>query len=148
MIDKDLAELYGVTTKRLNEQVKRNRYSFPEDFMFQLEKVEADSLRSQIATLKRGNHLKYLPYAFTEQGVSMLSSILNSRRAVLVNIQIMRTFTKLREILVNHKELREKLKELEDKVNKHDSEIQSIFDAIHRLVTLPEKPKKKIGFAL
>ncbi len=146
MLDKDLAKLYGVSTKRLNEQVKRNRYRFPEDFMFQLTKEEANSLRSQFATLKRGEHLKYLPYTFTEQGVAMLSSVLNSRKAILVNIQIMRIFTRLKEIVSSHKELAEKLNQLENKIEKHDEEIKSIFEAIKQLMIPPEKPKRKIGF--
>ena len=116
--------------------------------MFQLTKEETDFLRSQFATLKRGAHRKYLPYAFTEQGVSMLSSVLNSKRAVLVNIQIMRTFTKLRKMIANQKDLQEKLKELELKVNKHDSDIQSIFNVIHKLMSIDEKPKRKIGFVV
>ena len=159
MMDKDLAKLYGVSTKRLNEQVKRNVGRFPEDFMFQLTGKEAialrsqfatskkaGSLRSQNATLKRGRHSKYLPYAFTEQGVAMLSSVLNSKRAIDVNIAIIRVFVKLRQILSTHKELSYKLRELERKIEKHDAEIQSIFEAIHQLMTVPEKPKRKIGF--
>ena len=146
MLDKDLAELYGVKTKVLNQAVKRNIERFPEYFMFQLTKEEAEVLRSQIVTLKQGEHLKYLPYVFTEQGVAMLSSVLNSKKAIQVNIQIMITFTKLREMIVNHKELAETLKQLESKVEKHDSEIQSIFNAIRQLMMPPEKPKRKIGF--
>ena len=146
MLDKDLAELYGVSTKRLNEQVKRNKYRFPEDFMFQLTKEEAGFLRSQIATLKRGQHLKYLPYVFTEQGVAMLSSVLNSKKAILVNIQIMRIFTKLKEIITSHKELAHKLNQLENKIEKHDEEIKSIFEAIRQLMTPPEKSRRRIGF--
>ena len=146
MLDKDLAELYGVSTKRLNEQVKRNRYRFPEDFMFQLTKEESDFSRSQFATLKQGQNVKCLSYAFTEQGVAMLSSVLNSRKAILVNIQIMRIFTKLKEIIVNHKELAFKLSQLENKVEKHDTEIRSIFEAIRQLMLPPERLKRKIGF--
>ena len=146
MLDKDLAELYGVKTKVLNQAVKRNIERFPEYFMFQLTKEEAEILRSQFVTLKQGEHLKYLPYVFTEQGVAMLSSILNSKRAIRVNIQIMITFTKLREMITNHKELAEKFKQLESKVEKHDSEIQSILNAIRQLMMPPEKPKRKIGF--
>jgi len=147
MLDKDLALLYGVSAKRLNEQVKRNLDRFPDDFMFQLTSEEAISLRSQFATLKRGQHRKYLPYAFTEQGVSMLSSVLNSKRAIHVNIQIMRTFTKLREIIATNKELKDKLNELESRVTNHDEKIQSIFNAIHKLIE-PQinKPKTKVGF--
>ena len=146
MLDKDLAELYGVSTKRLNEQVKRNKYRFPEDFMFQLTKEEIDSSRSQFATLKQGQNIKYLPYVFTEQGVAMLSSVLNSKKAILVNIQIMRIFTKLKEIIASHKELAHKLNQLENKIEKHDNEIKSIFEAIRQLMLPPDKPKKRIGF--
>ena len=153
MLDKDLAMLYGVSTKRLNEQVNRNMKRFPDDFMFRLTKEEvvmlhiiaADS-RSQIATLKQGQNIKYLPHAFTEQGVAMLSTVLNSERAIEVNIIIMRAFVKLREILSVHKELACKLGELERKLERHDTEIQSIFDAIRQLMVPPEKPKRKIGF--
>ncbi len=130
MLDRYLAELYGVPTKRLNEQVGRNITRFPDDFMFQLTKPEASSLRSQNATLKRGQHFKYLPYVFTEQGVAMLSSVLNSDRAIQVNIAIMRTFVKLRQILSTHKELAYKLSELERKIDRLDVEIQAIFEAI------------------
>jgi len=119
MLDKDLAELYGVTTGNLNKAVKRNVERFPEDFMFQLTKNEENSLRFQFGSLKRGRHAKYLPYAFTEQGVAMLSSVLKSKRAVQVNIAIMRPFVKLRNILSTHKELACKLKELERKTGKH-----------------------------
>ena len=155
MLDKHLAELYRVSTKRLNEQVKRNIRRFPNDFMFQLNLEEAYSLRSQFATLKnmkgdfskRGKHIKYLPYAFTEQGVAMLSGILNSKRAIDVNIAIMRAFIKLRHLLLMNKELAYKLVALENKIEKHDTEIQGIFEAIRQLM-VPSKPKPKpqIGF--
>lgn len=147
MLDKDLAELYGVSTKRLNEQVRRNIKRFPSDFMFQLNKEEAAWVRSHFATLKKGGHFRYFPYAFTEQGVAMLSSVLNSERAIEVNIAIMRAFVRLREFLATHKELAAKLGELESKVGKHDQEIKVIFEAIRQLMTPPpEKPKPKIGF--
>lgn len=146
MLDKDLAELYGVKTKVLNQAVKRNMKRFPEYFMFQLTKEEAEISRSQIVTLKHGQNIKYSPYAFTEQGVAMLSSVLNSKRAIQVNIQIMITFTKLREMITNHTELTEKLKQLESKIEKHDSEIQSIFNVIRQLMMPPEKPTRKVGF--
>lgn len=154
MLDKDLAILYAVPTKRLNEQVKRNTKRFPEDFMFRLTKEEVSmlqavisGLRSQFATLKQGKHIKYLPYAFTEQGVAMLSSVLNSERAIQVNIVIMRAFVKLRGILSAHKELAHKLDELERKIEKHDGEIRTIFEAIrHLMVPQPEPPKRRIGF--
>jgi len=146
MLDKDLALLYGVPTKRLNEQMKRNIKRFPEDFMFQLTWEETKSLRSHFATLKRGQYTKYRNYAFTEQGVAMLSSVLNSERAIQVNIAIIRTFVKLRQIISTHKELANKLKELERKIEKHDIEIRSIFEAIRQLMIPPEQPKKRIGF--
>jgi phage regulator Rha-like protein len=144
MIDRDLAALYGVQTRVLNQAVRRNKTRFPGDFMFQLRKPEFESLRSQIVTLKgRGRHPKYLPYAFTEQGVAMLSSVLNSETAVQVNIQIMRTFTKLRELLATHEELRQKIEEME---KKYDEQFRVVFDVIKRLLVEEEKPKGQIGF--
>lgn len=142
MLDSDLAVLYGVTTKRLNEQVRRNLRRFPEDFMFQLTPEEAESLRSQFATSKRGGR-RYLPYAFTEQGVAMLSSVLNSERAIEVNILIMRAFVKLREMIASHKGLAKKLDELE---KKYDAQFKIVFDAIRQLMATPEPKEKKIGF--
>ena len=114
MLDRDLAELYGVEVKQLKRQVKRNQDRFPADFMFELSKGEYDALRSQFGTLKRGEHSKYLPYAFTEQGVAMLSSVLRSTRAVQVNIEIMRTFVRLRQILASNAQLARKLDALEE----------------------------------
>ena len=147
MLSTHLARLYGVEAKVLIQAVKRNIERFPEDFMFQLTWEEAQSSRSQIVTLKKGQNIKYLPYAFTEYGVAMLSSILNSERAIQVNIVIMRTFGKLREILATHKELAHKLNQLEHKIEKHDTEIQAIFEAIRQLMApLPEPPKRRIGF--
>lgn len=147
MLDRNLAGLYGVTTGNLNKAVKRNIERFPEDFMFQLTKDEAKTLRFQFGSLKRGQHPKYLPYVFTEQGVAMLSSVLRSKRAIQVNIAIMRVFVRLKEILYNHKELACKLNELERKIEKHDEEICSIFEAIRQLMTPPpEIPKRRIGF--
>ncbi len=189
MLDRDLALLYGVSTKVLNQSVKRNISRFPDDFMFQLTAAEEESLRFQFGTLdtqyaslrsqfvtlndqngldkanlksqfatskqeagirsqfvtgsKRGKHMKYLPYAFTEQGVAMLSSVLKSERAIQVNIQIMRTFTKIREMLVSSKELREKINELEEK---YDQQFAEVFTAINLLLEPPEQPKPKIGF--
>lgn len=145
MLDKDLAELYGVETKRLKEQVRRNIERFPQDFMFELTKDEYQALRSQIATLKRGQHSKYAPFAFTEHGVLMLSSVLNSERAIQVNIQIMRTFTKLREMLSTHKDLKRKIEFIE---KKYDEQFQIVFEAIKQLLTEEDKPKKKIGFTV
>jgi hypothetical protein len=144
MLDKDLAVLYGVQTRTLNQAVKRNVQRFPEDFMFQLTREEAEKLlRSQFVTLKRGRHYKYLPYAFTENGVAMLSSILNSEGAIEVNIQIMRTFTRLREMLLSHKDLQRKIEEME---KKYDYQFKVVFDAIKQLLEPSEKPKKRIGF--
>ena len=147
MFSHDLAKLYCVKTKVLIQAVKRNIARFPVDFMFQLTSDEVESLRSQFVTLKRVEHFKYSPYAFTEQGVAMLSSVLNSERAVQVNIVIMRAFVKLREILSTHKELAHKLAELERKIEKHDKDIGLIFEAIRQLMEPPpEKPKRLIGF--
>lgn len=148
MLAGDLAELYGVEVRRLNEQVKRNSKRFPEDFMFQLTKEEAYSLRSQFAILKndRARHAKYLPYAFTEQGIAMLSSVLNSERAIEVNIHIMRAFVRVREIFSNNKELAHKVAELERKVGSHDDTIRSLVITIRRLVIQPEPKHRKIGF--
>ncbi len=145
MLDSDLAALYGVTTKRLNEQVRRNLGRFPADFMFQLTTEEAEALRSQFAALKkgRGQHRKYLPYAFTEQGVAMLSSVLNSERAIEVNILIMRAFVKLREMLATHKDLAKKLEEME---KKYDAQFKVVFDAIRKLMAPPEPKRRQIGF--
>ena len=153
MLDYDLAEIYGYEVKRLNEQVKRNITRFPEDFMFQLtreEKIELVANCDRFHTLK---HSSQPPLVFTEQGVSMLSSILRSRRAVLVNIQIMRTFTKLREIIYSHKALAQEIALLEKKVGKHDHEIQVVIQAIQELIkaskqeaSKPEPPKRRIGF--
>ena len=143
MLDKDLAVLYGVTTSNLNKAVKRNLKRFPDDFMFQLAKEEYDSLRFQFGILKKGRHSKYLPYAFTENGVAMLSSVLNSERAVQVNIQIMRTFTRLREMLLTHKDLKQKIEAME---KKYDYQFTIVFDAIKQLLEPPTKAKKKIGF--
>ena len=146
LIDKDLAELYGISTKVLVQAVKRNIDRFPNDFMFRLKKEEFTALRSQFVTSNRGGR-KYLPYAFTEQGVAMLSSVLKSKRAVQVNVAIMRTFVKLREVLSSSKELSYKLDLLERKIEKHDEEITVIFEAIRELMKPPdEKPKRGIGF--
>ena len=144
MLDRDLSALYGVETKMLNRAVKRNTERFPEDFMFQLSKEEyTELLRCQFGTLKRGQHSKYSSYAFTENGVAMLSSVLNSRRAIQVNIQIMRTFTKIREMIATHKELKQKIEEME---KKYDYQFKVVFDAIRQLVEPPQRPRKRIGF--
>ncbi|MDP2863897.1 MAG: ORF6N domain-containing protein, partial [Desulfobacterales bacterium] len=143
MLDNDLAELYDVETFNLNKAVKRNIDRFPSDFMFQITRDKMESLKFQFGISKTGGRggRRYLPYAFTEQGVAMLSGILNSQRAVHVNIAIMRTFVKLRELLVNNKDLAHKLEELERKIERHDEEIRSIFQAIRQLMTSPEKPR-------
>ncbi|HEY6364386.1 MAG TPA: ORF6N domain-containing protein [Candidatus Binatia bacterium] len=143
MLDRDLAELYGVEVKQLKRQVKRNQDRFPADFMFELSREEYNALRSQFGTFKRGEHSKYLPYAFTEQGVSMLSSVLRSTRAVQVNIEIMRAFVRLRELMATHKDLVRRLNEME---KKYDSQFRVVFDAIRELMTPPESKKRKIGF--
>jgi len=143
MLDVDLAQLYGVPTKRLNEQVRRNIKRFPEDFMFQLTWEEAKFLRSQFATLKRGEHIKYLPRAFTEQGIAMLSSVLNSERAIGVNIAIMRAFVKMRQLLEKHKGLLRKIEEME---KKYDYQFKVVFEAIRSIIKEEEKPKHRIGF--
>ncbi len=145
MLDKDLAMLYGVETFNLNKAVKRNTTRFPSDFMFQLTREEFNNLIFQFGISSWGGTRK-LPYAFTEQGVAMLSSVLRSERAVQVNIQIMRAFVKLREIISTHKELAQKLKELELKIESHDENITAIFEAINQLLAVEEKPKRKIGF--
>src|SRR3972149_8832881 len=142
MLDKDLAVLYGVETKMLNRAVKRNIERFPKDFMFQLTKEEyVELLRYQFGTLKRGEHSKYLPYVFAENGVAMLSSVLNSKRAIQVNIQIMRTFTKIREMLATHKELRQKIGEIE---KKYDHQFKIVFDVIKCLIEPAQKSGKRI----
>ncbi|MBI5178730.1 MAG: ORF6N domain-containing protein [Nitrospinae bacterium] len=145
MLSMDLAELYGVEPRVLVQAVKRNIDRFPEDFMFQLTKGESGSIRSQFVTLKggRGHHPKYLPYAFTEQGVAMLSSVLKSKRAVKVNIEIMRAFVKLREMLASHGELSRKLNALE---KKYDTQFKAVFHAIRQLMTPAEPKRKRIGF--
>ena len=150
MLDSDLAALYGVETRELNQAIRRNLQRFPEDFMFQLAYEEYDSLRSQIVILKtgRGRHRKYLPRVFTEQGVAMLSGVLNSPRAVRVNIEIMRAFVRLRRALASNRELAEKLTELEQKVAVHDDSIWTIFDAIRRLIEEPVSPRRRIGFGV
>jgi len=146
MIDVDLARLYEVSTKALNQAVKRNISRFPDDFMFRLNKDEKNKL---VTICDRFERLKYStvnPNVFTEQGVAMLSTVLNSERAIQVNIAIMRAFVKLRQIISTNKELALKLKQLERKIEKHDTEIHAIFEAIRQLMAPPEKPKKSIGF--
>ena len=146
LLDRELALMYGVETKYLNKTVRRNLDRFPPDFMFQLTAAEAESLRCQFGTLKRGGHVKYLPYVFTEQGVAMLSSVLRSPRAVQVNIAIMRAFVRLRETLSLHKELAHKLTELERRIESHDECIRTLFETIRQLMKPPQPTAKPIGF--
>lgn len=147
MIDVDLAELYGVSTKRLNEQVRRNQKRFPPDFMFQLTKAEAENLRSQFAT-SRSPHggRRSLPYVFTEHGVAMLSSVLNSERAIEVNITIMRAFIKLRQMLESNEELNRKFTAVIRKLSTHDKYFEVVFKEINKLSEHPDPPRKAIGF--
>jgi hypothetical protein len=145
MLDFDLAALYGVETFNLNKAVKRNIERFPQDFMFQLTKEEAESLIFQIGISKkkgRGGR-RHLPYAFTQEGVAMLSGVLNSERAIKVNVEIMRTFVRLREMLASNKELARRLDELE---KKYDKQFKLVFDAIRELMTPPEPKRRPIGF--
>jgi len=147
ILSNDLAELYHVEAKRLIQAVKRNKERFPGDFMFQLSRDEFRNLKSQFVTSSWGGPRRSTPYAFTEQGVAMLSSVLRSQRAIRVNIAIMRAFVKLRQILSTHKELAQKLNELEQKIERHDGEIGAIFQAIRQLMApKPAMPKPKIGF--
>ncbi len=149
MLDRDLAALYGVTTGNLNKAVKRNIERFPGDFMFTLTPQEHMALRFHFGSLKRGAYSKYLPSVFTEQGIAMLSGVLKSKRAVQVNIAIMRAFVKLREMMMTHKDLACKIEELEAKFRKHDENFVVVFTAIKKLLEAPRRPKEKklpIGF--
>jgi hypothetical protein len=147
MLDFDLAALYGVTTGNLNKAVKRNFQRFPADFMFELTEEEAQSLRFQSGSLKRGQHFKYLPHAFTEQGVAMLSSVLRSPRAVEVNIAIVRTFVQLRRLMDSNRDLARKIEAME---KKYDEQFSVVFDAIKQLIAEDDvrkaQPKRRIGF--
>ncbi len=146
MLSPHLAQLYGVEPKVLLQAVKRNAERFPSDFMFQLTHQEAMHSRSQIVTLKQGQNVKYLPYAFTEQGMAMLSSVLHSKRAVRVNVEIMRTFVRLRQLLASRADLAAKLEEMEKKC---DAQFKIVFDAIRHLVSPPTAaPRKQIGFGI
>jgi hypothetical protein len=147
LLDRDLAELYGVSVKRLNQQVKRNAERFPADFMFQLTPAENKNLRSQIATSSKGHGgRRYPPFAFTEHGAIMAASILNSPRAIEMSVFVVRAFVRLREMLATNKELAEKLGELERRLETHDESIQEIIAAIKELMKFPAKPTKQIGF--
>lgn len=152
IVDRDLAEIYGVETRRLNEQVKRNPERFPEDFMFQLTKEEADywpRSRSQIAILKRGKNIKCLPYAFTEHGATMVANVLISPQAVKMSVFVVRAFVKVREMLSTYKKLAHKLAELERKLQKHNESIRSLIVAVRQLMRPPEPEtqKRRIGFS-
>ena len=171
MVDYDLAVLYEVPTKAMKQQVKRNQSRFPEDFMFELSKNEKDELvticdrlsflkhssvnsfindvlRCQFGTLRHGEHAKYLPYAFTEQGVAMLSSVLNSERAIVANIAIMRAFVQMRKFLETHKDLALKIEELERTVSSHDENIQMIFETIRQMIEKKSEPMEPVGFKI
>jgi hypothetical protein len=147
MLDRDLANLYEVPTKRLNEAVRRNLARFPSDFMFQLNEEELDNLRSQTATSSHGGS-RYLPYAFTEHGVAMLSSVLSSERAVALNILIVRAFVRLREYLSTHKDLALKLEDVERTQKEHSAHIEQIYDYIQRLLEPPPENKRRMGFSI
>ncbi|HEV7482841.1 MAG TPA: ORF6N domain-containing protein [Solirubrobacterales bacterium] len=151
MLDEDLADLYGVETKRLIQQVKRNIERFPGDFMFQLTRAEAEVLRSQIATSNDGRGgRRYAPYVFTEQGVAMLSGVLRSGRAITVNIEIMRAFVELRRVAGSFRELKERLDQMEldigARLSEHDEQLRQIFEALRRLIAPPPKAKRPVGF--
>lgn len=148
MLDSDLAELYDVETKQLKRQVRRNMERFPEDFMFELTSVEYEILRSQIGTLKRGEHSKYLPMAFTEQGVAMLSSVVNSVTAIKVNIQIIRVFTKIREMLTDNLSVKLEIEEIKKKLSSQSKNIELVFSYLDELIDKKENAieRTKIGY--
>ncbi len=146
MLDADLAEVYGTTTKALNQAVKRNRERFPAEFMFQLNRREKDEVVTNCDHLRRLKYSLNLPFAFTEYGAVMLASVLNSPVAVQASIAVVRAFIRLREILTTHKELARKLEQLEERIEGHDEEIVAIFEAIRELMAPPDKPGKRIGF--
>ena len=146
MVDRDLAELYGVQTKHLNRQVRRNRERFPQEFMFQLNRKEKKELVTNWHRFRSMKHASSLPFAFTENGVAMLATVLNSERAIKISIYIIKAFVKLRQWARTHKELAHQIDELEHRVEGHDKEIQAIFTTIHRLMVESKKPKRRIGF--
>jgi hypothetical protein len=150
MLDSDLAELYGVTTGNLNKAVKRNIKRFPVDFMFRLDSKEYETLRFQNGILEKGKHSKYLPFVFTEQGVAMLSGILSSDRAIAVNIQIMRIFTRIRQMLADNTELRLEIEKIKKKLDNHDKNMEIVFQYLDELLEKNEKPKprKQIGYKI
>ena len=146
IVDRDLAELYGVTTKRLNEQVKRNRKRFPEDFMFQLTQDEKTDVVANCDHLVNLKFSPNLPFVFTEHGAVMLASVLNSQRAIEVNIQIVRVFSRMRELLLTHKDILLQLEKIEKKLTSHDDDIALIFEYLKQLLNPPQIPRRKIGF--
>jgi hypothetical protein len=149
ILDTDLAELYGVTVKRLNEQIQRNRERFPSDFMFQLTANEHKALRSQIATSKKGRGgRRYPPYAFTEHGAIMAATVLNSKRAIEMSVFVVRAFVRMREMLVKNRQLAAKINELDRRLETHDTAIQDLIDAIKELMVPEGTSKRKIGFQL
>jgi hypothetical protein len=145
MLDSDLAELYDVPTKRMNEAVKRNIERFPDDFLFQLTKEEVEILRSQIATSSWGGK-RYLPYAFTEHGVLMLANVLKSEQAIQMSLQIIRVFVQMRELALTHKDILVKLLKIEKKITEHDEDLKVLFEAVKGLLTQPKKDRVKIGY--
>jgi phage regulator Rha-like protein len=148
MLDRDLADLFGVETKALKQQVKRNIDKFPSHFMFELAQNEADALRSQFVTLKRGQHLKYLPYAFTEHGVLMLANVLKSKSAIEMSIKIIDTLVKLREIIYSQKDILLKLEQLEKQTLTNSEEIATIFEVVKELIQEPKEERTKIGYKI
>ena len=155
MLDRDIAELYGVETRRLKEQVKRNMERFPERYMFELTQKEAEFSRSHFATLKRGENIKYLPYAFTEHGILMLANVLKSKRAIHMSLRIIDIFVKMRETLLAHKDILLKLQRLEKrmlkqgmKMTKYEEDIQLIFKYLKQLLNPPNPPRNKIGYII
>lgn len=152
MLDEDLADLYGVETKRLIQQVKRNLKRFPEDFMFQLDKAEAEALRSQFATSNDGRGgRRYAPYVFTEQGVAMLSGVLRSDRAIAVNVEIMRAFVELRRVANSYAAIEKQLEQIEADMSarlaEHDDQLREIFETLHQLISPPARRKQPVGFS-
>ena len=145
MLDTDLAALYGVETKYLKRQVSRNRERFPSDFMFILSRKESENLRCQIGTSSWGG-ARYRPYAFTEHGILMLSSVLNSPKAIQVNIAIMRVFTRIRQVLYENKDMALRMEKLERHIEKHGKDIRALFGFVERIIAIEEKPKRSIGF--
>jgi uncharacterized membrane protein len=149
LLDTDLAELYGVSVKRLNQQVKRNRERFPADFTFQLTAKEHTALRLQFATSKTGRGgRRFRPYAFTEHGAIMVATVLSSQQAIEMSIFVVRAFVRIREMLANNRQIAAKIEQLENRLDKHDSDLQEIVEAIKELMIPPEGPHAKIGFQL